>query len=204
MEDLILNPRRSPRGAARCRARVVLGGGVAFESAAENLGPSGCQLVAPRRSAAGDELSMEIVNTRLRGALSVRGRVVWATPRPPYRLGIAFVEGLAAAEDFYRRLAEAYPGMERSSGPDHLPADATLYLGHAPRLDPQLTPADSALLREIGPGIELRALRNRLGDRFQAVRGLLFSLIGRRLIVIERARAGPPAAWSAYLHPRGK
>jgi PilZ domain-containing protein len=204
MEELILNPRRSPRGAARCQARVVLEGGVAFASPAENLGPGGCQLVTSRRCAVGDELSMEIVNGRLRGALSVRGRVVWATPRPPYRIGIAFVEGLAAADDFYRRLAEAYPGLERSSAPDHLSLDTILYLGHAPHVDPQLTPADTALLREIGPGVALREFRARLGDRFHAVRGLLFSLIGRRLIVIERTRAGPPGAWSGYLNPRKK
>jgi hypothetical protein len=204
MEDLILNPRRAPRGAARCKARVVLQGGVSFASHADNLGAGGCQLVAPRRCAAGDELSLEIVNARLRGNLSVRGRVVWATPRPPYRIGIAFVEGLPAADDFFRRLAQAYPGMELPSGPDHLPADATLYLAHAPHRDPQLTLTDAALLREIGPGIALRTLRARLGDRFPALCGLLFSLIGRGLIVVERTRAGPPGAWSGYLNPRGK
>ena len=198
MEEFILNPRRAPRVAARCEARASLDGGV-FTAPTESIGPRGCQLVAPLRFTVGDAIPLHLSNERVAFELEVKGRVVWAGARPPFRIGIEFVEGLPEAERYFVALLAAYPALDRSAAPDRIPASCTIHLGHAPHVDPELAPAEAALLREIGPGATVKALRDRLGPRFPASLGLVFALLGRQILVLDRARAGPPGAWDPYL-----
>src|SRR5512133_1142306 len=110
MAEFIANPRRSPRAPARCRAAVVSSTQGWFEAETEDIGSMGCQLVSPKHVRKGDLVNLVVTNEKVGEPLKVSGRVAWVSPRPPYRVGVAFVEGAhKESARWFDLLLSAYP-----------------------------------------------------------------------------------------------
>jgi hypothetical protein len=56
-----------------------------------------------------------------------------------------------------------------------------------------------AVLHRIGDGITVDGLARALGSAFERVRGAMFSLVSRRLLVLSAAEAVAPSRWQAAL-----
>lgn len=201
MPEFFVNARRSPRAEVRCQARAPLLGGGFWSSDTEDIGPRGCQLVAPARFTPGEGIELEISSERVSDPLWTSGRIAWAADDPPWRVGIAFSDqDQDAAARWFDRLVAAFPGLDSSLlAPPKVPADALLYLGRAPRLRPPLLPPEVEILRAIGGGIRASELRVRLGANWENGQGALFSLLGRRFLTLSAPEASPPEAWAGYL-----
>jgi hypothetical protein len=201
VSEFIVNARHTPRAAVRCQARAPLLGGGFWSSDTEDIGPRGCQLVAPTRFTPGEGIELEISSERVSDPLWVGGRIAWAADEPPWRVGIAFSDqDQDAAARWFDRLVAAFPGLDASLlAPRKVPADAVVYLGRAPRLRPALESAEVAVLRAIGPGIAAGDLRRKMGADWEARQGALFSLLGRRFLTLTAADAAPADAWAGYL-----
>ncbi len=201
MTEFIINARSSPRAVVRCQARAPLLGGGFWSSDTEDIGPRGCQLVAPARFTPGEGIELEISSERVADPLWVGGRIAWAADEPPWRVGIAFSDqDQDAAARWFDRLVAAFPGLDGSLlAPRRVAADATVYLARAPRLRPTLDAPEVAVLRTIGAGIRAAELRDRLGTEWATGQGALFSLLGRRYLTLTASEAAPPDAWAGYL-----
>jgi hypothetical protein len=201
MVERIVNPRRVPRAPARCEVTGLLEGGGHWATDTIDIGPSGCQLVAPGRAKVGDPLKLLITNERVGSALAVEGRVVWARPAAPWRIGVAFEAGNGAeAGAWFESLLAAYPGLATYQlAPEAIEASAVVRLGPAPRLQPELNGEELEVLRAVGTGTSVTALQARLGQDWPAFEGLLFAMLGRRLLTLDAGAAAPPTAWAAYL-----
>jgi len=79
VSEFIDNPRRAPRATSRCGTHVRIPG-ASFEAETEDVGPLGCQLVAPNALPRGMAIQLTIVNPRLAEALRLAGKVAWVTP----------------------------------------------------------------------------------------------------------------------------
>jgi len=99
MAEFIVNPRRSPRAPVRCRAQVITGQGN-IEAETEDVGMRGCQVISPKLVRRSEPVRLVVSHPRLREPLEVAGRVAWASPQEPWRLGIAFDE---SSQKFARR-----------------------------------------------------------------------------------------------------
>jgi hypothetical protein len=201
LTEFIVNARHSPRAVVRCQARAPLLGGGFWSSDTEDIGPRGCQLVAPARFTPGEGIELEISSERVSDPLWVGGRIAWAADEPPWRVGIAFSDqDQDAAARWFDRLVAAFPGLDSSLlAPRKVPADALIYLGRAPRLRPTLERPEVAVLRAIGAGIRASELRVKLGNDWGNGQGALFSLLGRRYVTLTAAEAAAPEAWAGYL-----
>lgn len=201
MTEFIVNARHSPRAVVRCQARAPLVGGGFWSSDTEDIGPRGCQLVAPARFTPGEGIELEISSDRVSDPLWVGGRIAWAADEPPWRIGIAFSDqDQDAAARWFDRLVAAFPGLDGSLlAPRRVAADALIYLGRAPRLRPTLIEPEIAVMRAIGPGIAASALRARMGSDWGNAQGALFALLGRRYLTLTAAEAAPPESWAGYL-----
>jgi hypothetical protein len=205
MPETIQNPRRVPRAPARCEARCLLPGGGFWASDTTDFGPKGCQLHAPGPFKKGDPVKLVLTSERLPEALATTGTVAWASGRAPWRIGVAFDEPyLGTTGRWFEQLLLAYPGLATFRlAPDSLEVTATLRLGPAPRVAPELASDEVEVLRAVGAGTTVAALRDRLGQDWPAFEGLLFSMIGRKLLTLDPAAVGAPEAWAPYLasHP---
>jgi len=199
--EFIVNARHAPRTVVRCQARAPLLGGGFWSSDTEDIGPRGCQLVAPTRFTPGEGIELEISSERVADPLWVGGRIAWAADEPPWRVGIAFSDrDQDAAARWFDRLVAAFPGLDGSLlAPARIAADAPIYLGRVPRLRPALGSQELAVLRAIGPGIRAGELRDQLGREWEAAQGALFALLGRRYLTLTASEAAPADAWAAYL-----
>jgi len=203
MAEAIQNPRRVPRAPARCEARCLLPGGGFWASDTTDFGPRGCQLHAPGPFKKGDPVKLVLTSERLPEALATTGTVAWASGRAPWRIGVAFDEPyLGTTAVWFDQLVQAYPGLATFRlAPDSLEVTAVVRLGPAPRVAPELAPDEVSVLRAVGDGATVAALRDRLGQDWPAFEGLLFSMIGRKLLTVDAAAAGAPEAWTPYLAP---
>ncbi len=205
MVEAIQNPRRVPRAPARCEARCLLPGGGFWASDTTDFGPKGCQLQAPGPFKKGDPIKLVLTSERIPEPLATTGTVAWASARAPWRIGVSFDEPyLGATGHWFDELVRAYPGLATFQlAPDALPLSATVRLGPAPRVAPELAGDEVAVLRAVGAGATVAALRERLGQDWPGVEGLLFAMIGKKLLTIDEAAAGAPGAWAPYLaaHP---
>jgi PilZ domain len=201
MADRIVNPRRVPRAPARCEVTGLLEGGGHWATDTIDIGPNGCQLIAPGRAKAGDPLKLLITNERVGDALAVLGRVAWARSTPPWRIGVAFeAESVGDATRWFDALLAAYPGLATYHlAPDAIETSATVRLGRVPRLPPELSTDEIEVLKEVGAGATVASLRTKLGSDWPAFEGMLFALVGRKLLTLDAAEAGAPAGWAAYL-----
>ena len=201
MAEFIVNPRRSPRAPARCRVAVVSTTQGSFEAETEDIGSMGCQLVSPKQVRKGDLVNLVVSNDHVPDPLKVSGRVAWVSPRPPWRVGIAFVEG--AHHDsarWFDRLLSSHPGLGGYRRvPDRIRLDETVYLGAPPKFLLDFTADEAMLLRAIASGARVDELKARLRDRWPAAQRALFSLIARQAVTFQRGHAVHPDSWKKIL-----
>ena len=201
MAEFIVNPRRSPRAPARCRAAVVSSTQGGFEAETEDIGSMGCQLVSPKQLRKGDLVNLHVTNEKVAEPLKISGRVAWVSPRAPWRVGIAFVEGShKESARWFELLLSAYPGLGGYRRvPDKIRADQTVYLGAPPRFLLDFNGDEAMLLRAIASGARVDELMARLRDRWPAAQRALFSLIARQAVTFVRGQAVHPDSWKKIL-----
>jgi hypothetical protein len=200
MAQLIQNPRRAPRAPVRCEARIALDDGGFWAAPTTDCGPHGCQVVSPLPLRPGEHVYVQLANERVPGAVEIAGRVAWTTrDSPPWRMGVAFEPGsFHAAGAFFERLAAAYPGMDTyGRAPERIPADAPLAPGRPPACPPLLTASEGKLLRGIGAGAPAGSLDAMFPEDRDLGVHALFSLLGRRYVVIGPPDPEAAAAWAA-------
>jgi hypothetical protein len=201
MAEMIQNPRRVPRAPARCEARCLLPGGGFWASDTTDFGPKGCQLAAPGPFHKGDPVKLVLSSERLEDELAATGLVAWASRAAPWRIGVTFdAPFLATTGRWFDQLVKAYPGLATFQlAPDAIEVGATLHLGPAPRVTPELLPEEVTVLRAVGAGSTVGALRDRLGADWPGVEGVLFAMIGKKYLTLDAAQAGPSTAWKVFL-----
>jgi hypothetical protein len=199
MAEFIVNPRRSPRAPARCRAAVSSTQGW-FEAETEDIGATGCQLVSPKLVRKGDIVQLAVTNEKVAEPLKVSGRVAWVSPQAPWRVGIAFDDGQKDGARWFEALIAAYPGLGGYRRvPDRIRADSTVYLGPPPKFLVDFSGDEAMLLRAISSGARLDELMARLRDRWPAAQRALFSLIARQVVTFQRGQAVHPESWKKVL-----
>jgi hypothetical protein len=201
MTDFVVNPRRTPRAPVRCRAEITGTDGSRWATETEDVGPRGCQIVAPHHRPMGEPLLLQISAEGLPRTLRVGGKVAWVSAAEPWRLGVAFAEqDSAVAADWYDALVAKNPALAAYRGvPDRISVDATVFLGPPPRLVLDFTNDEIQILRCVGSGVSVGEVRSRLKDIWERAQHALFSLIVRRHLVLARGAAVLPAAWKQIL-----
>ncbi len=199
MHDELVNPRKSPRVAHRCRVDVR-DRFSAWTASTEDLGPLGCQLVTPRLASPGRELKLKIHCEAIDQTIEASGRVVWSSSRSPSRLGIQFQPSRTSPAwfDVLLRVLPQSAGNARRM-PDRLPRSTLLRLGEPPRFMADFSAEEVAVLRRVGSGITVGALARQLGSAFERVRAAIFALLARRLLVLAAAEAASPSLWNEPL-----
>lgn len=203
MTDFIVNPRRAPRAPSRCRVRAQATGS-AWDSETEDVGPHGCQLVAPAPLARGAPLALALAGQGVKEPLSARGKVAWVSSQPPWRIGVSFDEGdRAKATRWFDLLVAARPGLGNFRRvPDRLPVDAMIFLAPPPRFA-DFVDEEVEVLRQVAGGRTIAALRTRLGERWPVGQRALFSLLSRGAVTVSRGAAVHPEAWRAVMSELG-
>lgn len=199
MQNELVNPRRAPRVAHRCRVEVR-DRFSAWTASTEDLGPLGCQLVTPRLASPGRELRLSIHCDAIGQTIETSGRVVWSRSQSPSRLGIQF-QPSRSSQEWFDVLLRAVPQAAGNSKrmPDRLPRSTVLRLGEPPRFMADFTAEEVAVLRRVGGGITIEALSRQLGSAFDRVRAAIFALLARRLLVLTAAEATAPSRWNEPL-----
>ena len=201
MDEFVLNPRRSPRIPARCRASLGYRGAT-WEGETEDLGPSGCQIISPRPIAEGGKVQLSISSPRVPGSLEIMGRVAWITGTSPHRLGMAFVAGSGGdPEDWFHRFLEGDPKLAAAIRrvPERLPVSAWLFLAEPPSLIIDFAAEELALIRAVGNGATLSEVRVRLGREWDSTRRAVFALLTRRVVTLNTSGAVPFQRWKQVL-----
>lgn len=199
MSDFIVNPRRAPRAPTRCRVRVQASAAV-WDAETEDVGPHGCQLVAPSPLPRGAPLQLALAGPGVREPLTARGKVAWVSSQPPWRLGVAFEEATRpAATRWFEQLVAARPGLGNFRRvPDRLPVDAMIFLGPPPRFA-DFGADEVTVIRHVAGGITIAALRARLADGWPVLQRALFALLSRGVVTVARGAAAHPEAWRAVM-----
>jgi len=196
-DDVILNPRRSPRLRLCCSSRIT-SDGRSWNAHTEDVGPRGCQVVSNLPVPVGASVQLVLSTTDV-ADLSVSGAVAWASSAAPFRMGIAFAEQHAGATSrWFEDLVTAGRGHCIERYVRGIPADATLYLGAPPRFCPDFTPDEAAIILAIGAGLPAGDLRDRFQASWSQSRHALFSLITRHLVTTSPAAAVPVARWRVF------
>jgi PilZ domain len=194
----LVNPRRAPRLTHRCRVDVR-DRFAAWTAATEDLGPLGCQLITPRLAAPGRELRLRIYCEAIGQTIETSGTVVWSRAESPSRLGVRFPAERVRPPWFDLLRLAAPEATTTRFLPDRLPHDTVLRLGEPPRFMADFSAEEVAVLRRIGAGITIEGLARQLGSAFERVRGSIFSLLARRLLVLSAAESVTPPRWSEPL-----
>jgi hypothetical protein len=195
----VLNPRRAPRVPVRfsveLRHRFS-----SWSAETEDLGPGGCQIVTPRLLSRGRDVRVRLRSEELGRTVSLDGRVVWTRPEAPARIGVAFTVS-GSEGDWFGELLASDPVAARilARTPDRLASTARLFLGVPPLHVADFSPDEEAVLRAAAGGLTVEALARTLGDGFERARGALFSLVSRRLIVLDPTSSVPPHRWRHLL-----
>lgn len=199
MHTEVLNPRRAPRVPHRCTVEIR-DRFAAWKAETEDLGPRGCQLVTPRLAAPGRELHLQIRCHAIGRTIKATGRVVWTRAQEPSRLGVAFEAGRTEA-GWFEALVQSDPAAAQVVRriPERLPRSARLYLGAPPRLVADFSAEEVAVLREVRGGLTVEGLARALGSAFERVRGAMFALVSRRLLVLSPDEAVAPERWRPAL-----
>lgn len=196
MDTELVNPRRAPRIPHRCRVEVR-DRFSSWTASTEDLGPLGCQLVTPRLAAPGRELKLKIHCDAIGQTIEINGTVVWSRSESPSRLGVQFPEPRAVPA-WFDVLMRAEPQAAASSrrNPNKLSRDTLLRLGEPPAFIADFSPEEVAVLRRVGAGITVESLARLLGSAFPRVKGAIFALLARRLLVLHASEAGDPTRWN--------
>jgi hypothetical protein len=199
VSDFIVNPRRAPRAPSRCRVRVKTSA-AQWDAETEDVGPHGCQLVAPAPLPRGEALAMALAGPGVREPLSVRAKVAWVSSQPPWRLGVAFEDAARpAASRFFEQLVAARPGLGNFRRvPDRLPVDAMVFLGPPPRFV-DFSADEVTVLRHVAGGCTIEALRTRLAADWPVLQRALFALLSRGGVTVARGAAAHPESWRAVM-----
>jgi hypothetical protein len=200
VSQYIVNPRRAPRAPSRCVTQVRTGA-AAFAAETEDIGPSGCQLVAPGALARGAALTLTFANPKVKGALSVEGKVAWGSSRPPWRVGVAFGEkSRDSARLWFEALVAAHPGLGGYRRvPDRLPVDAMVFLAAPPSFLFDFSPEEVEVLRHVAAGTTISSLRDRLAASWVGSQRALFGLMSRGVVTVNRSAASHPSAWKQVM-----
>jgi hypothetical protein len=195
----VINPRRAPRVAHRCNVELR-DRFASWKAETEDLGPGGCKVASPRLTVPGREVQLHIRCDAIGRVIHATGRVVWSRYQTPSRLGIEFTVN-PAERDWFDALVGADPAAAAMARrhPERLPLTATLRLGEPPPVPLELSASEVAVLRRIGDGLTVEALGRDLGNAFERVRGAVFDLVSRRLLVLSRHEAVPGARWAEPL-----
>ena len=204
MSEYIVNPRRAPRAPSRCVTEVRTGD-TGFAAETEDIGPTGCQLVAPGALPRGQVVMLTFANSKVKGLLSVEGKVAWVSSRPPWRVGVAFGEkSRLSAQLWFERLVAAQPGLGGYRRvPDRLPVDAMIFLSPPPSFLFDFTVEEVEVLRHVAGGSTIASLRERLGASWNVTQRALFGLMSRGLVTVNRSAASHPAAWKKVMAELG-
>jgi hypothetical protein len=200
VSEYIVNPRRAPRAPSRCVTQVRTGA-AAFAAETEDIGPTGCQLVAPGALSRGVPVTLTFANPKVKGALSVEGMVAWGSSRPPWRIGVAFGEkSRPSAQLWFEALVAAHPGLGGYRRvPDRLPVDAMVFLAPPPSFLFDFNADEVEVLRHVAGGSTIATLRDRLGDRWSGCQRALFGLMARGVVTVNRSAASHPSAWKQVM-----
>jgi len=203
VSEYIVNPRRAPRAPARCSAQVQAPD-AAWATETEDIGPTGCQLVAPRAMARGLPLGLVFANPGVPGSLKAVGMVAWCSPLEPWRVGVAFSDSSRpVAERWFKQLVEAFPGLgSQRRVPERLPTDAMLYLAAPPSLV-DFTPEEVGVLSHVASGTTVALLRGHLTRNWGMSQRAIFSLMARGVVTLSRAGSAHPAAWKQVMEHLG-
>lgn len=198
--EFLVNPRRSPRAPARCRAQLRVTD-AAWETPTEDVGPHGCKVIVPRALTPGTPVQVALRNAAMPEPLVVAGRVAWVAPSAPHRAGIAFVEGAhVASTRWFDQLLSANPELSWARRtPSHLPMDAMVFLGPPPKYLFDFSRDEAAVLRHVASGATVREVRNALRERAEASTRAIFSLLARRHLTFARGASVHPTAWRRIL-----
>ncbi len=198
--EYIVNPRRAPRAPSRCAA-LVHTPDAAWSAETEDIGPMGCQLVAPGAMARGLPLTLVFANPKVQGSLQVDGKVAWASSRSPWRVGVAFGDASRAqAERWIAQLVAAHPGLTGFRRvPDRLPVDAMIFLAPPPTYLVDFTAEEVEVLRHVASGTTVSSLRRRLSSNWSAAQRAVFSLLARGAVTVSGSAAVHPSAWKKVM-----
>jgi hypothetical protein len=200
--DFLKNPRRATRVQASCSASVTSAVG-AFEAATEDISALGCRIVAPRLVRKGEPINLVLTAPGIKAPLKVNGTVAWTTSAAPWRMGIAFDErNHPESTRWFSQLLSAAGLTRPERAPDRIPLQATVYLCAPPRFVLDVTPAEMALLEEIGTGTTVLELVSKLPEQRAIMERALFSLLAQRLATLSRGVSVHPNAWGAVLGGR--
>ncbi len=185
MTDFIQNPRRAPRAAVALVARASLTSGRAWNSPTVDLGPGGCQLVAPVPCEKGQRIFMELRGTALPEPKWLTGEIAWVDLGPERRIGVEFdAASRPAAANVFDRLSNSCPHLLIGArAPRSLPLKAHVTAGISPD-SAVLRPREAELVRAVGDGCTVGDLREQLGERWHLLVNPLFSLLDRRHLLL--------------------
>ena len=196
VDTALINPRRSPRVTHRCRVEVR-DRFSAWTASTEDLGPLGCQLVTPRLASPGRQLKLKIHCDAIGQTIETSGTVVWSRSESPSRLGVEFPVQRGTPPWFdvlLRALPQAAASSRRT--PPRLAREAVLRLGEPPAFITDFSAEEVAVLRRVGAGVSVESLSRQLGSAFPRVKGAIFALLSRRMLVLHASEAGDPARWN--------
>lgn len=198
--EFLENPRSAPRARTRCRFTAAAAGG-SFEGQTEDVGPHGCQLVAPGPLPKGMPIRLVLTAAEAAAPLQAEGRVAWSSPHAPWRLGVAFTEGSrAAATRFFDALVAAQPGLAAwRHVPDRISLDAMVWLAPPPKRLVDFTADEVAVLTAVGTGATVFELKTRLRASWARAERAFFSLLASRHVTLSRGGAVPFANWAELL-----
>jgi len=116
------------------------------------------------------------------------------------RLGVEFEVGRTDM-GWFEALVQADPSMALAlrRAPERLPRAARLYMGEPPRYLGDFSAEEVAILKRVDVGLSVDELRRQLGSAFERVRGALFALLARRLLVLAPEEAVPAERWRDVL-----
>lgn len=194
MAEFVNNPRKTPRAAIGCDARVALKDGRFFVGATVDYGPQGCQLVSPTPLSRDERIFVELKGAGVSETYWFSGRIAWAERGPPFRAGVHFDPGSANdARGFFFKLADAHPdAVDTSKAPAQVAVDALVVPAHD-TADEALHPGEAEVLRAVGAGIRIGDLRDKLGDRWEPCLNPLFSLLARSDLKVKAVEHADPA-----------
>jgi hypothetical protein len=203
VSDFIVDPRRAPRAPSRCRARVQ-SGNTTWDAETEDVGPSGCQLVAPAPLPRGAALLLALAGPGVKELLTVRAKVAWVSSQPPWRVGVAFEEASRPASTrWFELLVAARPGLGNFRRvPDRLPVDAMVFLAAPPRFA-DFSADEVLVIRHVAGGTTIAALRSHLQEAWPALQRALFALLSRGVVTVSRGAAAHPESWRAVMAELG-
>ncbi len=202
--DFLENPRRCVRAPLRCPASLTRSSGT-VGTTTEDLGARGCCLAVSSPSRRGERIGLVLSWPAYDRPLSVRGTVAWASARPPWRIGVAFLDeclpevarwlrGLIAADRAVLTFPEPVPG--------HISLDATLYLAPPPSLSVDFTDEELGIMRNVRLGAPSRALLRHAGHDRRRLARAVFALLSKQALTLSSDRAADPQAWARIVSSR--